>query len=72
MRKRVTSPVPKDTATPDPEWLDLEQVAQVEVTSEDVAYPIEAALVPGEGAGWRAAQSGEQTDPARSSIGRSA
>ena len=44
MRKRVTSPVPKDMAMPHPEWLDLEQVAQVEVTSEDVAYPIESAI----------------------------
>ena len=32
MRKRVTSPVPQSTETPDPEWLDLEQIAQVEVT----------------------------------------
>ena len=62
MRKRVTSPVvPQDPATPDPEWLDLEQLAQVEVTSEDIAHPIESALVPGEGSGWRAALPGEQT-----------
>jgi len=61
MRKRVTSPVPSHAESHDQEWLDLEQVAQVEVTSEDVAYPIEAALVPGEEAGWRAAQPGEQT-----------
>ena len=60
MRKRVTSPVP-EAAPLDPEWLDLEQVAQVEVTSEDPAYPIEAALVPGVDSGWRAAQPGEQT-----------
>jgi hypothetical protein len=60
MRKRVTSPTPLDTATSDPEWLDLEQLAQVEVTSEDAANPIESALVPGEGSGWRAAQPGEQ------------
>jgi hypothetical protein len=61
MRKRVTSPVPPHAESHDQEWLDLEQVAQVEVTSEDVAYPIEAALMPGEEAGWRAAQPGEQT-----------
>jgi len=62
MRKRVTSPVvPQDPATPDPEGLDLEQLAQVEVTSEDIAHPIESALVPGEGSGWRAALPGEQT-----------
>jgi hypothetical protein len=41
-------------------WLDLEQVAQVELTSEDSAYPIESALVPGTGPGWRAAAAGEQ------------
>ena len=61
MRKRVTSPVPKDLATPDPAWLDVEQLAQVEVTSEDRACPIESALVPGEESGWRAARPGEQT-----------
>jgi len=61
MRKRVTSPVPQEAATPDPEWLDVEQLAQVEVTSEDLAHPIESALVPGEESGWRAALPGEQT-----------
>lgn len=61
MRKRVTSPEPPEMAEHDAEWLDLEQIAQVEVTSEDAAYPIEAALVPGVESGWRAAQPGEQT-----------
>ena len=61
MRKRVTSPVPKDLATPSPEWLVLVRVAQVEVSYDDVAYPIESALVPGEESGWRAARPGEQT-----------
>ena len=63
MRKRVTSSQspPHGPEVPEPEWLDLEQIAQVEVTSEDIAYPIESALVPGEESGWRAAQSGEQT-----------
>ncbi len=62
MRKRVTSPGPPEAAShDDAEWLDLEQLAQVEVTSEDAAFSIESALVPGEGSGWRAAQPGEQT-----------
>jgi hypothetical protein len=62
MRKRATmSPAPKDLATPDQDWLDVEQLAQVEVTSEDSTHPIEAALVPGGESGWRAAQPGEQT-----------
>ncbi len=60
MRKRIIDAVPKDTA-PDDDWLDLERVAQVEITSEDAAHPIEAALRPGTEADWRAAQPGEQT-----------
>ena len=59
MRKRVGSPIPKDSPLPDGDWLDLEHVAQVEVTSEDAAHPIESALVPGAESGWRAAQSGQ-------------
>jgi hypothetical protein len=61
MRKRVISPAPKEVVSPDPKWLDVEQLARVEVTSEDAAHPIESALVPGEEAGWQAAQPGEQT-----------
>src|SRR5690348_10691867 len=43
-------------------WLDLEKLAVVELTSEDPEYPIEQALnnKAEPGAGWRAAQSGEQ------------
>ncbi|MGC2693987.1 MAG: hypothetical protein WA228_14935 [Desulfobaccales bacterium] len=36
-------------------------MVQVEITSEDADYPIESALIPGIGSGWRAAQPGEQT-----------
>ena len=61
MRKRVISPAPREVTTPEPQWLDVEQLAQVEVTSEDSAHPIESALVPGQESGWRAAQPGEQT-----------
>jgi hypothetical protein len=39
----------------------LQRFAQVELTTEDAAHPIEAALIPGFGSGWRAAQAGEQT-----------
>jgi len=60
MRKHL---IAAGTHAPAPEdaWLDLEQLAQVAITSEASAYPIEAALVPGTGAGWRAAQPGAQT-----------
>jgi hypothetical protein len=61
MRKRIIPPVQKDTSPPDEEWLDLEPLAQVEITSEDAAHPIESALLPGRGSGWRAAGPGEQT-----------
>ena len=63
MRKRVVDPVPKDSPLSplDRDWLDLEHVAQIEVTSEDVAYPVESALAPGASSGWRAAQPGQQT-----------
>jgi uncharacterized protein (DUF736 family) len=40
--------------------LDLQQIATVEVTSENPDFPIEAVFGPKEGAGWRAAEKGEQ------------
>jgi hypothetical protein len=43
------------------EWLNLEEIARVDVSSEDPGYPIESAFQPGETPGWRAAQPGEQT-----------
>src|SRR5260370_35093917 len=61
MRKRVVSPVPKDSSPPDGDWLDLEHLAQVEVTSEEAAHPIELALGGGAELGWRAGQPGQQT-----------
>lgn len=42
-------------------WLDLNQIARVEVTSEALGFPIEAALIPGAGVEWRAADAGPQT-----------
>ena len=60
MRKRVIkSPddAPKDVSA---EWLDLERLAQVEVTSEEASHPIEAALLLDKESGWRAAEPGEQ------------
>jgi hypothetical protein len=60
MRKRVLNAGPRGQV-PQDTWLDPEQVAQVEVTSEDAAHPIEAALLSGRESGWRAAEPGEQT-----------
>ncbi len=61
MRKRIIGPGPGEVAAVEPGWLDLERLAQVEITSEEVGYPIEAALIPLIGPGWRSAQPGEQT-----------
>jgi hypothetical protein len=61
MRKRTIPPVQQGISTPDEEWLDLEPLVQVEITSEDAAHPIEFALLPSRGSEWRAAGPGEQT-----------
>jgi hypothetical protein len=61
MRKRIIGHDPGEVAAPEPDWLNLERLAQVEITSEDVGYSIESALLPRMGPGWRAAQPGEQT-----------
>jgi hypothetical protein len=44
----------------DGEWLDLEKIAGVEITSEDPAFPIEGALAEDGTTGWRAAATGPQ------------
>ena len=61
MRKRIIDQNPPHASPGDDIWLDLHHLAQVELTSEEAGHPIEAALTPGEGSGWRAAQGGEQT-----------
>jgi len=60
MRKRIISQNPQNSSPADDSWLDLQHLAQVEITSEEAAHPIEAALLPG-GSGWCAAHAGEQT-----------
>jgi hypothetical protein len=64
MRKRIITLTPSNT--PDQEdWLSVEDIAQVEITSEDAEHPVESALLSGhrEGwqGGWRAADAGVQT-----------
>jgi hypothetical protein len=61
MRKYIIGHSPHKVSDTERGWLDLEPLAQVEITSEDVDYSIESALIPGTGPGWRAAQPGEQT-----------
>ena len=57
IRKRVVDPAQTITS---PEWLALQGVAQIELTSEDYEHPIESALIADRGTGWRASQPGEQ------------
>jgi len=60
MRKRVIERDIKEASKKEYNWLNLATLAQVEISSEEETHPIESALVPGSGAGWRAAESGEQ------------
>lgn len=63
MRKHVLGSAERMDSVSDPEWLDLDRLAAVEVSSEEAAHPIEAALAPGSletTGGWRAAVPGRQ------------
>lgn len=63
MRKQIISQELEQASTDRQGWLDLQQLARVEVTSEQEAHPIEAAFKDAaqEEAGWVAAQPGKQT-----------
>jgi hypothetical protein len=61
MRKRIIGQETQNVAPANENWLNVDTLAQVEVTSEDAAHPIESGLLPGEESGWRAAQPGAQT-----------
>jgi hypothetical protein len=60
MRKTIKRSDP-ELAPEKASWLDVSRIAQVEVTSEDVQYPIESAFVEGDQRGWRATERGKQT-----------
>ena len=59
MHKRLIDEDPQLTAATD--WLKLDELAEVEISSEDARHPIESALLAGAGSGWRAAVPGKQT-----------
>jgi hypothetical protein len=61
MRKRLITSVPRESSGVAQDWLAVETLARVEVTSEDPAHPVESALAPGAAGGWRAAEPGKQT-----------
>lgn len=60
MRKRLVDSCLQDAPKPEWDWLNVEELAEVELTSEVVSNPIEAALLPKGKGGWRAATSGSQ------------
>ena len=61
MRKRIIKTAHSPAAASVDGWLDLETLAEVEITSEDAAHPIDSALLFNREGGWRAAGPGEQT-----------
>jgi hypothetical protein len=62
MRKRIIQPgVHGGSPADGQQWLDLQQLVEVELTSEDTEHPIESALTGDTGAGWRAQQPGKQS-----------
>lgn len=63
MRKIMINQTAENSLSSELNFLDLEQLAQVEFTSECPEHPVESALLPTEdlGLGWQAASGGEQT-----------
>ena len=62
MRKQIINEETQSVSPAEPQdWLDLERLVQVELTSEDTEHAIESALVSNTGSGWRAQLPGKQT-----------
>jgi hypothetical protein len=59
MQKRLVE-ASEQTTEAERVWLDLEDMSQVELTSEDPTHPVEDALLSSGGPGWRAAEPGVQ------------
>jgi hypothetical protein len=59
MRKRIVGAA---TSSPEsgPLWLDLENIATVEVSSEAPGFPVESVFISGPQPGWRAQEPGTQ------------
>jgi len=60
MRKNIVPRESFSDLTSSKDWLDLREMARVEVSSEDPSQPIESALQPIGASGWRAAEAGPQ------------
>jgi hypothetical protein len=61
MRKSILSQPTADGVSPSSrQWLDLQELASAEISSEDAQHPFENALPGGKEGGWRAAVPGPQ------------
>jgi hypothetical protein len=60
MRKRIVGQRHGIASQVDQRWMNLEDRATLEVTSEALDFPIESAFSLDSGAGWRAAEAGKQ------------
>jgi hypothetical protein len=60
MRKGIITPPPLGKEQTEPEWINVENLARAELSSENGAYPIESALCSEAGPGWRAEEPGPQ------------
>ncbi len=74
MRKRVGNSGAGATDAGEGVWLDLESIAEVDVSSETPGHPVENALLPGRTGQWQAARTGAATitlrfDPPRTLTG---
>jgi hypothetical protein len=61
MRKTLINQPTETSLASELDYLDLEHLAQVEISSESQEHPIESALLEGSESGWQASSSGEQT-----------
>ncbi len=61
MRKKIISSIQQEKMPLDQKWLNLEEISRVELSSEDVNYPIESALQANQDSQWRAESPGKQT-----------
>ena len=61
MRKRLITPIQESVRPRGEGWLNVEQAAVLEITSEDRDYPVESAFASEDAQGWRAAEAGTQT-----------
>lgn len=61
MKKRIIGKSQPVESNAQPQWLDVTDLVEVEITSEDSAHPIESALLQDGTSGWRASEPGSQT-----------